>query len=309
MLRHSLGSKTAPYSFKQEKTKNGTEITLAFGKDIIKFNFEDYDIELEDKIYTFYRQSEKALNWCSIEQVIGIFEKLVVFLYNGAVALGHIKFQQEIKTLIKELVTAYEKGITMMQQYKAKFCSVLKGEGKLEYRQYMYHIFYEGFEHLSNIYVQISDAHEKLTDLQKALDEADKLEQYNDLIIENLQATVNCCIEAIELLCECGRKFLRKQLEKSAVQKDKKSNTSNSEEISMDIEDIAYAFVVIERCQMLIEISEHTIHNIKEEIHKTITVNAAKITVRKIMSSIPALISLFKYHHEQFGKMRVFNYI
>lgn len=300
----TTGSKMALYSFKQEKSKNGIEITLAIDKDIIKFNFKDCDYELEDKIYDYYRRSENHLEWCSIEQVIGILQKLIIFLYNGAVALGHIKFQQEIKILIEELVTAYEKGIIVMQQYKAMFCSVLKGEGKLEYRHNMYHIFYEGFEHLSNVYAQISDAHEKLTDLQKALDEADKLDQYNDYIIENLQATVNCCIEGIELLCECGRKFLRKQLEKP-VQKDKKRNTSNSEEISMDIYDIAFAFVAIERCQMLIEISESMIGNIKEEIQETITVDAAKITVRKLMSSVPALISLFQYHREKFQKIRV----
>ena len=302
------GSKTAMYSFKQEKSKNGIEITLAIDKDIMKFNLEDCNAELQDKIYTFYRQSEKQLQWCSIEQVIGIFQKLIIFLYNGAVALGHIEFQQEIKTLIKELVTTYEKGIIVMQQYKTMFCSVLKGEGKLEYRDKEYnmgHIFYEGFEHLSNIYVQISDTHEKLTDLQKALVEADKLDQYNHYIIGNLQATVNCCIEGIELLCECGKKFLRKQLEKP-VQKGKKSS---SKELSMNIYDIAYAFVAIERCQMLIEISESVIGNIKEEIEETITVDVAKITVRKLMSSVPALISLFDYHYEQLAKIRVLNYI
>lgn len=299
------GSKTASYSFKQEKSEDGIEITLTIDKDIIKFNFEDCNDELEDGIYICYRKTEYKLQWCSIEQIIGIFEKLIIFLYNGAVALGHTKFQQEIKTLIKELLTSFEKGITVMQQYKAAFCSMLKGEGKLEYRHNMYHIFSEGFEHISNIYAQISDAHEKLTDLQKALDEAERLDEYNGFIIENLQATVKCCIEGIELLCECGRKVLRKQLEKPA-QKD----TSSSRDLY--IGEIAIAFVAIERCQMLIELFESAIGNIKEEIQETTTVDAAKITIRKLMSSVPALVSLFGYHRRQLKEINgrvILNYI
>ena len=293
------------------KTKDGIEITLTIGNDEMKLNFEDDSddsLELEDEIYEYYRRSEDELEWCSIEQVISIFEKLIVFLYNGAVAVGHIKFQQEIKTLITELIGIYEKGITVMQQYKTMFCSVLKGEGKPENRFNMHHIFLEGFQHFSRIYVEVCDAHEKFTDLQKALDEAADLEQYNECIIENLQTTVACCIEGLELLCECGRKFLRKQLEKP-IHKETESDDSDSVDLSIDISDVAFAFVAVERCEVLIEISERTVHNIKDEIHKEITVDMAKGTIRKIMSSIPALKSLFESHHEKFKKLRPLSYI
>ena len=207
----------------------------------MKLSFEDDSSELEDRIYDYYRVSEDELEWCSIEQVISIFEKLIVFLYNGAIAVGHIKFQQEIKTLITELIDIYENGITVMQQYKTMFCSVLKGVGKPEHRFNMDHIYYEDFQHFSRIYTQVADAHEKFTDLQKALDEAADLEQYNECIIENLQTTVSCCIKGLELLCECGRKFLRKQLEKP-IHKETKSNDSDSVDLSLGISDVAKAF-------------------------------------------------------------------
>ena len=291
------------------KTNDGCiEITLTIGNDEMKFSFEDDSSELEEEIYEYYHESEDELEWCSIEQIISIFEKLIVFLYNGAVAVGHIKFQQEIKTLITELVGTYEKGITVMQQYKTMFCSVLKGEGKPEHRFNKRNIYYEGFQHFSSIYVQVSDAYEKFTDLQKALDEAADLEQYNEYIIENLQTTVSCCIKGLELLCECGRQFLRKQLKKP-IHKETESNDSDSVDLSIGISDVAYAFVAIERCEVLIEISERIVQNIKDEIHKEITVDMAKGTVRKIMSSIPALKSLFESHYKKLKDLNPLSYV
>ena len=164
-------------SYKEMKTKSGREITLLFGKSELKFNVEDTGVyDFEYLVCKYHSQSENELKWYSIEQVIGIFEKLIIFLYNSAVAIGHVKFQQEIKTLITELVSTYEKGIVMMRQYQEKFDAVLRGKGKWEHEQHIYHIFYEGFEQLADIYVNICDIHEKLTDLQKALNEAAELE-------------------------------------------------------------------------------------------------------------------------------------
>ena len=258
-------------------------------------------------MYKYYLQSENELKWHSIEQVIGIFEKLIIFLYNGAVAIGHTAFQQEIKTLIMELVGTYKNGIMMMQQYQAMFCAVLRGKGKREHEQNIYHIFYEGFGQLSHVYSQISDIHEKLTDLQKALDEAAELEQYNKFIIKNLQITVSCCIDGIELLCYCGKKCLQKQLEKPL----RKENTLNdvSAIFPADVLDISFLFVATERIQMLIEISECTIQNINKEVSKTVTEEMAKDAVRKSLSTIPSQKLLFEYHLEQFHKARPLRYL
>ena len=295
-------------SYKQVKTKNGIEITLHIGKDELKFNFEDTSgHDLEYHMYRYYRQSENALKWHSIEQVIGIFEKLIIFLYNGTVAIGHTMFQQEIKTLITELLSIYKNGVVIMKQYQAMFCVVLKGEGKQRHQQHIYQIFYEGFGQISHIYSQISDIHEKLTDLQKALDEAVELEEYNESIIENLQTAVSCCINGIELLCECGRQYLQKRLEKPL--NEEKQLNDVSARFPGDVEDVSFLFVAIERFQMLIELSEHTIQNIDMEIHKTVTEDMAKDTVRKTMSSISSQKLLFEYHRQQFRGMRVLQYL
>ena len=179
-------------------------------------------------MYRYYNENEDELKWHSIEQVIGIFEKLIVFLYNGAVAIGHTAFQQKIKTLITEFLSIYKNGIVIMHQYQAMFCDVLRGKGKREHKKNLYYIFYEGFGQLSQVYSQISDIHEKLTDLQKALDEAAKLKQYNNSIIKNLQITVSCCINGIELLCECSRKYLQKQLEKPNLHKENRLDDSSA---------------------------------------------------------------------------------
>ena len=291
------------------KTKNGTEITLIIGKDEMKFRINRtggvVGDELEREVFDCYYRTEKTLKWHSIEEVISIFERLVIFLYNGAIAIGHVEFQQEIKTLITELVSTYEKGIEMMQQYQAMFCAVLRDEGKPEYKQNIYYIFYEGFEQLSHIFIQVSDAHEKLTDLQKALDEAAKLTQYNECVIESLQITVSCCIDGIQLLCECSRKCLQKRLERPV----RKATNSALEDLSRSVEGIAFIFVAIERFHMLIEISKRTIQNINKEIHKTITVDMAKGMVRKTIFTIPSLKSLFEYHHEKFKKMSILDYL
>ena len=276
---------------------------MTIDSEVVKFNLkvEDYD-DLDDTLCTLYKQSEDELKWYSLLQAIDIFEKLVIFLYNGAIAIGHKEFQREIKALITEFVNIYEKGVEMMQHYKTLFCSILKN-GKFERElKNIYHVFYERFDDLTQIYMQISDFHEKLTELQKALAEAVELKQYNISVILKLQTTVDCCIEGIELICECSRKCLQKRLEKP-VHKGKKLD------LTMDIWWISFIFVAIERCQTLIEISECTIQNIKEETQKTITVDMAKATVRKTIATIPSLTSLFDYHHKTyFCKMSVFYY-
>ena len=260
-------------------------------------------------MYEYHLQSENELKWHSIEQVIGIFEKLIIFLYNGAVAIGHTAFQQEIKTLIMELVSTYKNGIVMMQQYQAMFYAVLRGEGKWEHEQNIYHIFHEGFGQLSHVYSQISDIHEKLTDLQKALDEAAELEQYNKFIIKNLQITVSCCIDGIELLCDCGKKCLQKQLEKPLRKENTLDDVPPHAIFPADTEDISFLFVAIERIQMLIEISECTIQNINKEVSKTVTEEMAKDSVRKSLSTIPSQKLLFEYHLEQFHKAQPLRYL
>ena len=283
---------------------------LHIDKDELTFNFKDTNgRDFEYHVYKYYLRSENELKWHSIEQVIGIFEKLIIFLYNGAVAIGHTAFQQEIKTLIMELVSTYKNGVVMMQQYQAMFCAVLRGKGKREHKQYKYHIFYEGFGQLSHVYSQISDIHEKFTDLQKALDEDAVLEQYNKFIIKNLQITVSCCIDGIELLCECGRKCLQKQLEKPLRKENTLDDVPPYGAFPTNVLGISFLFVAIERIQMLIEISECTIQNINKEVSKTVTEEMAKDAVRKSLSSIPSQKLLFEYHLEQFHKARPLRYL
>ena len=54
---------------------------------------------------------------------------------------------------------------------------------------------------------------------------------------------------------------------------------------------------------MLIELSEHTIQNINVEIHKIVTKDMAKDTVRKTLSAIPSQKLLFEYHLQQFHEV------
>ena len=139
------------------------------------------------------------------------------------------------------------------------------------------------------------------------MDEAAKLEQYNKSVIKTLQITASCCIDGIELLCECGKKCLQKQLEKPLCKEKRLEDVSIK--FPADVEDISFLFVAVERFQMLIEFSEHTIQNINMEIHKAVTEDMAKHTVRKTMSSIPSQKLLFEYHLQQFHGVHVLRYL
>ena len=234
--------------------------------------------------------------------IIDIFEKLIIFLYKAAVSLGDQKFQEQVKTAITNTLTTFEKCIPIMQQYKGLFfCMLKKANVKIDHG-----LFYKGgYKDFAGIFTELSqDAHEKFTGLQTALNEATKLNKYNEYITDSLQETTSLCVEGIELLHTCiqefsdgaraGRDDLRRELDGN-----------------VGIEHIGLWFVVIERCQTLIEKTKSVIQNIKQEICKPITVDMAKNSTRKELGTIAFLKSSLQYHYkvlQEWGSIDFFDF-